>query len=160
MVDPQPVPIINYISIIATRRKSFFFLRIFGHTKNTASLAAIVIISEQETTPGHCFSSCFLAASITSYPRKLRFAGESFSAVLSFVESTRIDPSHPYSAKTTKYYYYNPKDSIVILKSGRIRERREVNESFFIRIMFSISKRKKEIKTKKEKSNRLAKWLI
>jgi hypothetical protein len=107
MVDPQPVPIIKYISIIAIRINSFFFFFFFFNTlnitKNTASLAVIARISEQETTPGHCFSSCFFAALITSYPRKLRFAGESFSAVLSFVESIRIDPSHPYSAKTTKY---------------------------------------------------------
>jgi len=89
------------------KNKQFFFFFFFFYnlfiTKNTASLAVIARISEQETTPGHCFSSCFFAALITSYPRKLRFAGESFSAVLSFVESIRIDPSHPYSAKTTKY---------------------------------------------------------
>lgn len=65
-------------------------------TKKTASLAAMARISAHETTPGHCFSSSCLISSITLYPLKLKFAGESFSAVFSLVESIRTDPSHPY----------------------------------------------------------------
>nr|GLL28321.1 Os03g0369250 [Ipomoea trifida] len=64
-------------------------------TKKTASLAAMATISAQETTPGHCLSSSSLASSITSYPLKLKLAGESFSAVLSLVESINTDASHP-----------------------------------------------------------------
>lgn len=64
-------------------------------TKKTASLAAIATISAHETTPAHCFSSCSFTSSIISYPLKLKFAGESFSAVLPLVESIKTDASHP-----------------------------------------------------------------
>jgi hypothetical protein len=81
------------------RRRREFSLKIWSYiyTKKTESLAAIATISAHETTPGHIFSSSSFAASMTSYPLTLKFARESFSAVLSFVESIKIDPSHPYS---------------------------------------------------------------
>jgi len=63
-------------------------------------------MSAHETTPGHCFSSASLISSITSYPLKLKFAGESFSAVLS-LESIRTEPSHPYSRQKQTLLEYN-----------------------------------------------------
>jgi len=68
-------------------------------TKKTASLAAMARISAHETTPGHWSSSSSLIASITSKPLRLKFPGESFSAVLSSVESIKTEPSHPYSTQ-------------------------------------------------------------
>lgn len=53
--------------------------------------------SAQETIPGHLFSRSSLMVSIISNPLKLKFGTESFSAVLSAVESIKTDPSHPYN---------------------------------------------------------------
>ena len=71
-------------------------------TQKTASLAAMASISAQDTTPGHVASIFFFASSMISYPRRLRFAGESFSAVLSFVESSRTEASHPFNWTSKK----------------------------------------------------------
>jgi hypothetical protein len=67
-------------------------------TQKTASLAASATISAHETVPGHRASSKSLIWSMTSYPRTLPFAGESFSAVPS-VASSRMDASQPYRLK-------------------------------------------------------------
>ena len=82
----------------------FTFKLTFGYlvTLHTASLAAIARISAHETMPGHCFSSSSFISSISSNPRKLKFAGESLSALFCFVELRRTDPSHPYLIEQIK----------------------------------------------------------
>lgn len=60
----------------------------------TASLAAITMISAHETTPGQIASSTRLAESIIPYPRTVRFGIAVFSLLL---PSRRIDASHPFN---------------------------------------------------------------
>lgn len=65
-------------------------------TRITASLAAIVRISAQETIPGHSDSRLFLILSIILKPFKECMLGEAFfSPVSVIVSSSRTDPSHP-----------------------------------------------------------------
>jgi hypothetical protein len=62
----------------------------------TASLAAIVRISAQETIPGHSDSTKFLILSITPKPLKEWILVAAFFSPLSvYVSSSKIDPSHP-----------------------------------------------------------------
>lgn len=62
-------------------------------TRYTASLVAITMISEQETTPGHTVSTAAFAAAMTSQPRMPRFGGAVFSPEL---PSSRMEVSHPF----------------------------------------------------------------
>lgn len=64
-----------------------------------ASRVAKAIISAQETIDGHAASSLFLALSITSNPRTVRFGPAAFSDGLFLVESISIDASQPYNIK-------------------------------------------------------------
>ena len=69
------------------------------HTKNIADLAAMIMISAQETTPGHFFSTAAFASSIISKPSTLLFGAAVFSV---FLPSSKIDASHPFSTKVTQ----------------------------------------------------------
>lgn len=68
-------------------------------TRVTRSLVARAMISAQETTLSHSFSTADLMSSITSYPRTLRFGDAFFSL---FEPSRRSDASHPYI-----HFWYN-----------------------------------------------------
>lgn len=72
-------------------------MKIYELTMVTESLATIVNISAQETTPGHTFSTADFILSTTLYPlTDLAFGTAFFSPVNDDVSSSRIDPSHPY----------------------------------------------------------------
>ena len=62
-------------------------------TKNAAALAAIIMMSAQETTPAHFFSTATFASSMISNPATLPFGGAVFSEPL---PSSKIDASHPF----------------------------------------------------------------
>lgn len=65
-------------------------------TRITASLAAMVRISAQETIPGHSDSSLFLILSMIPKPFNEFMLGEAFFSPCNvIVSSSRIDPSHP-----------------------------------------------------------------
>ena len=65
----------------------------------TASLAAVVRISAQETIPGHSDSSLFFILSIILKPFIEFMLGEAFFSPCSvIVSSSNIDPSHPCSS--------------------------------------------------------------
>lgn len=65
-------------------------------TKETASLAAKVRMSVQETVEGHAFSNSLLMLSITSNPlTEFRFGNEFFSPLELSVSSNSTDPSQP-----------------------------------------------------------------
>lgn len=66
-------------------------------TRITASLAAIVSISAQETIPGHSDSRLFFILSMILKPlRECMLLEAFFSPSNVIVSSSRIDPSHPY----------------------------------------------------------------
>lgn len=65
----------------------------FKLTKSTASLVAAMMISAQETTPGHALSTAALAWSRMSYPLTLRLGGAVFSLD---GPSRSSDASHPF----------------------------------------------------------------
>jgi len=76
--------------LIKSRSKQFFLTRI------TASLAAIVRISAQETTPGHSDSIMFFILSTIPEPfKELMLLAAFFSPLSVTVSSSKIDPSHP-----------------------------------------------------------------
>lgn len=67
-----------------------------SYTRITASLAAIVRISAQETTPGHSDSTMFLILSTIPKPFKEWMLVDAFFSPLSvIVSSSKTDPSHP-----------------------------------------------------------------
>ncbi len=88
----------NYSSINAwiscryqTRRAYCMLLTTF-----TLSLAAKATMSAQETMPGQASSSFFLASSMTSKPRRVKFGIAVFSGCgLLAVGCRRTEPSHP-----------------------------------------------------------------
>lgn len=59
-----------------------------------------MMISAQETTPGHAFSNAAFASSMMSYPRTLRFGMAVFSDEL---PSNSIDASHPFLYNNKPY---------------------------------------------------------
>lgn len=63
-------------------------------TATTASLATIVKISAQETTPGHAISKADFTFSIIWNPRRLKFGNAFFSASL-VEEFNNTEPSQP-----------------------------------------------------------------
>uniref|UniRef100_A0A7C8ZLU4 Uncharacterized protein n=1 Tax=Opuntia streptacantha TaxID=393608 RepID=A0A7C8ZLU4_OPUST len=64
--------------------------------KATASLAAMTMISAQETTPGHASSSANLISSTTSNDlNEFILDRASFSPTIVGVSSNKTDPSHP-----------------------------------------------------------------
>lgn len=66
-------------------------------TRTTASLAAMIRISAQETTPGQTPSKVSLASSITSYDlNEFIFDKDNFSPSMFDVSSSNNEPSHPY----------------------------------------------------------------
>lgn len=66
-------------------------------TVETQSRATIVMISAQDTTPGHAFSNRALIVSMTSNPlAELRLIMADFSLLEVGVSSSKIDASHPY----------------------------------------------------------------
>lgn len=68
-------------------------------TRTVASLAAMIKMSAQETTPGQTFSTAFLALSITSYDlSEFILDKESFSPSMFGVSSSSSEASHPYKA--------------------------------------------------------------
>ncbi len=65
-------------------------------TTFTLSLAAKATMSAQETMPGQASSSFFLASSMTSKPRRVKFGIAVFSGCgLLAVGCRRTEPSHP-----------------------------------------------------------------
>lgn len=65
-------------------------------TRTTASLAAMVRISAQETVPGHSDSRLFFILSIIRKPSKEFMLVEAFFSPFSEnVSSSKTDPSHP-----------------------------------------------------------------
>ena len=65
-------------------------------TNSTASLAAMIRISAQETTLGHASSSSSLASSITWYDlRELMLESASFSPNMLGVSSSNSEASQP-----------------------------------------------------------------
>lgn len=66
------------------------------NTRMTASLAAIVRRSAQETIPGHSDSSMFLILSTSSKPfKEWMLLAAFFSPFSVTVSSSKTDPSHP-----------------------------------------------------------------
>lgn len=75
---------------------NLFMLYIYIYTKATASLAAAIMMSAHETTPGQAASTAALISSIKSYPRTLKFGNAVFSLD---GPSKSIDASHPFIIK-------------------------------------------------------------
>lgn len=72
-------------------------------TRKTASLAARVNISEQETVAGQAISKLALIASMTSKPLAEFLLGLAFfSPLVVLVSSSNTDPSHPYTTRSEK----------------------------------------------------------
>jgi hypothetical protein len=61
------------------KQKGLLIWQQWSLTSTTESRAASATISAQETTPGHVFSSCVFAASITSYPLTVKLGPDFFS---------------------------------------------------------------------------------
>lgn len=69
-------------------------------TSTTASLAAMITISAQETTPGQALSNASLISSITSYDlNEFIFDNANFSPSMFGVSSSNNEPSQPYKIK-------------------------------------------------------------
>lgn len=88
-----------------------------SYTRTTESLAAIVRMSAQDTTPGHSDSISDFMASISSNPlNEFAFGAAVFSPTKLGVSSNSTDASHP--CKTFKNYtdYARPVCCIYNLK--------------------------------------------
>lgn len=65
-------------------------------TAATMSRATRARMSEQETLPGHAFSSAAFTLSMTSKPRRLKFGDATFSGMF-LASFRRTEPSQPYT---------------------------------------------------------------
>lgn len=77
-------------------------------TETTASLAAMAIISAQETIPGHAISNANFIRSITSKPlSEFLFGTAFFSLTIPSTSSKRTDASHPCNANVKNCMYHH-----------------------------------------------------
>jgi hypothetical protein len=68
-------------------------------TNQTESRAISARISAQETVFGQASSNLAFTLSTEPYPRRVKLGGASFSALFPCVESSKTEPSQPYTRK-------------------------------------------------------------